>query len=207
MNDYPETIYGWRLSRVIHYIVALRLQFPDERTLTAKYNFSDAYRRVAHSPQAAAQYIIVIANVAYIALRLSFGGSPNIPTWCALSKMITDLSNEIPFCKNWDPKSTFSLIQPSPPDAKYSDPSIPIGTARELSVSITTTAKGRADCFIDDIIKVMLDRPENVERHAASAPLAVFVCMRPNAGNDEPVPRRENISPAKLEVEGAPAEN
>ena len=37
--------------------------------------------------------------------------------------------------------------------------------------------------------------------------MAVFACMRPHAGNKEPVPRRENISPAKLEAEGAPAEN
>jgi len=121
--------------------------------------------------------------------------------------MITDLSNEIPLYKNWDPKSTFSPIQPSPAEAKYSGQFIPIGAARDLSVSIPTTAKGRADCFIDDIIKVRLDRPENVERHASSAPLAVFACMRPHAGNKEPVPRREDISPAKLEVGGAPAEN
>ena len=31
-------------------------------------------------------------------------------------------------------------------------------------------------------------------------------CMRPHAGDDEPVPRRENLSPAKQEAEGAPAE-
>ena len=66
-------IYGWRLSRVIHYIIALRLKFPDERILISKYDFSDAYRRVAHSATAAAQSVIVFANITYIEFRLSFG--------------------------------------------------------------------------------------------------------------------------------------
>ena len=52
---------------------------------------------------------------------------------------------------------------------------------------------------------VVLDRPGNVVKHAASAPLTVYACM-PYAGDNEPIPRRENLSPAKLEAEGAPAE-
>ena len=49
MDKYPEMIYGWCLTRLIHFVVALRLKFPTKRLLTAKYNLSDAYRRVAHS--------------------------------------------------------------------------------------------------------------------------------------------------------------
>ena len=81
MEQYPEMIYEWCLRRLIHFVVALRLAFTNERILIAKYDFSDAYRRVAHSAAAAAQSIIVTKDVAYIALRLSFGGAPNPPSW------------------------------------------------------------------------------------------------------------------------------
>ena len=112
MGQYPEMIYGWCLTRVIHYIVALRLKYPSERILIAKYDFSDAYRRIVHSGKAAAQSVIISGDVAYIALRLSFGGSPNPPSWCSLSEMVTDLSNELPSCGNWDPRTFHSPIQP-----------------------------------------------------------------------------------------------
>ena len=105
MDAYPQMIYGWCLSRIIHFIVALRLRHPSKKIFIAKYDYSDAYRRIAHSASAAAQSIIVIAGIAYIALRLTFGGSPNPPTWCAFSEMVTDLSNEIPLCHDWDPKN------------------------------------------------------------------------------------------------------
>jgi hypothetical protein len=102
MDAYTEMIYGWCLTRLIHFIVALRLAYPLLPIFIVKYDYSDAYRRIAHAPSAAAQSIIIFAGVAYIALRLTFGGSPNPPTWCAFSEMVTDLSNEIPLCTEWD---------------------------------------------------------------------------------------------------------
>jgi hypothetical protein len=91
MEAYTKMIYGWCLTRIIHFIVALRLAYPDLPILIVKYDYSDAYRRIAHSPSAAARSIIVFTGIAYIALRLTFGGSPNPPTWCAFSEMVTDL--------------------------------------------------------------------------------------------------------------------
>jgi hypothetical protein len=76
LEDYAEMIYGWCLSRVVHYIVALRAAYPQQRIFISKYNYSDAYRRVHHAASAAVQSIIVIGEIAYIALRLTFGGSP-----------------------------------------------------------------------------------------------------------------------------------
>jgi hypothetical protein len=68
MEAYIEMIYGWCLLRVIHFIVTLQLAHPSLRVFIVKYNYSDAYRRVAHSPLAAAQSIIVSAGIAYITL-------------------------------------------------------------------------------------------------------------------------------------------
>jgi hypothetical protein len=42
MSAYTEMVYGWCLSRVIHYIVALRGAHPGKRIYIAKYDFSDA---------------------------------------------------------------------------------------------------------------------------------------------------------------------
>jgi hypothetical protein len=36
MDQYNEMIYGWCLSRIVHFIVALRYQFPTDRILMSK---------------------------------------------------------------------------------------------------------------------------------------------------------------------------
>jgi hypothetical protein len=62
------------------------------------------------------------------------------------------------------------------------------------------------DSFIDDLIQVFLDTDKNRATQPHAVPLAVFVSNRPHAGDDEPVPRRENLSGPKLEAKGTPAE-
>jgi hypothetical protein len=203
--QYPEMIFGWCLPRILHFVVALRLSHPNCRILIAKYDFSDAYRRINHSAQAAVQSIIVLAAIAFLALRLSFGGSPNPPTWCSFSEMITDLSNEIPLCE-WDPTTLRSPGQPVTPVPKVLDDSIPFAPGRTLAVVIPTTVTGRTDSFIDDLVRVFLDTETNRATQPHAVPLAIFVANRPHAGDEEPIPRRENLSGPKLEAEGTPAE-
>jgi hypothetical protein len=207
MEAYVEMIYGWCLSRVIHFIVALRLAHPTKRIFIMKYDYSDAYRRVAHSASAAAQSIIIFAGVAYIALRLTFGGSPNPPTWCSFSEMVTDLSNEIPLCKEWDHESLRSPAQPETPSPVLLPDDVPIAEAMPLAVGIPTKVTARSDSFIDDLIRVFLDTPLNREREPHAVPLAIHVTSRPHAGDKEPVKRREIVSNPKLVAEGGPAED
>jgi hypothetical protein len=207
MEAYTEMIYGWCLSRVIHFIVALRLAYPLLRIFIMKYDYSDAYRRVAHSPSAAAQSIIIFADVAYIALRLTFGGSPNPPTWCAFSEMVTDLSNEIPLCKEWDHNKLRSPSQPDTPRPVLLPTAIKIAQAMPMAVSVPTTVTARTDSFIDDLIRVFLDTPLNREREPHTVPLAIHVTSRPHLGEAEPVKRRGLVSAPKLIAEGAPAED
>jgi hypothetical protein len=206
MPRYPDMIFGWCLPRIIHFVVALRLAYPRSRILIAKYDFSDAYRRINHLAQAAVQSIIVLATIAFLALRLSFGGSPNPPTWCSISEMITDLSNEIPLCDDWDSKKLRSPGQPATPTPKVLSDDVPFTQGRSLAVTIPTTVTGRTDSFIDDLIRVFLDTETNRETQPHAVPLAIFVANRPHAGDDEPVPRRENLSGPKLVAEGTPAE-
>jgi hypothetical protein len=39
MDSYAEIVYGWCLSRVIHFIVALQIAHPTTRILICKYDF------------------------------------------------------------------------------------------------------------------------------------------------------------------------
>jgi hypothetical protein len=52
MEAYAEMIYGWCLPRILHYIVATRLASPTVIIFICKYDYSDAYRRIAHSASA-----------------------------------------------------------------------------------------------------------------------------------------------------------
>jgi hypothetical protein len=206
MEAYTEMIYGWCLMRIIHFIIALRLAYPDLPILIVKYDYSDAYRCIAHSGSAAAQSIIVFAGIAYIALRLTFGGSPNPPTWCAFSKMVTDLSNEIPLCTDWDHDTLRSPAQPETPSPIMLPSTVPIATARPIAFHIPTTVTARTDSFIDNLIRVFLDTPLNRAREPHAVPLAIHVTSRPHMGEAEPVRRRGLLSAPKLEAEGTPAE-
>ena len=49
INAYPEMVYGFCSSRIIHYIVALRGKYPEERILISKYDFFDTFRRIRSS--------------------------------------------------------------------------------------------------------------------------------------------------------------
>jgi hypothetical protein len=207
MTQYADMVYGWCLGRLIHFIVALRLKYPKRRIFISKYDYSDAYRRVAHSARAAVQSIIIFGQIAYIALRLTFGGSPNPPTWCAFSEMVTDLSNEIPLCEEWDHETLHSPDHTTAPEPKPYPNDRPLAQARPMAVGIPTTVTARTDCFIDDLIRVFLDSPEARAREPHAVPLAIFVTSRPHAGDSsEPVPRRSLMQAAKLIAEGTPAE-
>ena len=79
MSAYKEMIFGWCLPRILHFIVAIRIAFPLLGILIAKYDYSDAYHRIAHSASAAAQTIAAHAGITYLALRLTFGGGTEPP--------------------------------------------------------------------------------------------------------------------------------
>ena len=68
MNRYPEMICGWCLPRIVHFTVALRRAHPGLPIHTAKCDFSNAHRRMAHAGESAAKSIIVMASVVFVAL-------------------------------------------------------------------------------------------------------------------------------------------
>jgi hypothetical protein len=208
MSAYVEMVYGWCLPRIVHFIVALRSQNPTLLILISKYDYSDAYRRIAHSASAAAQTIAINGTTAFISLRLTFGGSPNPPTWCMFSELVTDLANKTSQCDDWDPMECRSPAQPVTPEPLRLPASVPIARARRMAVHIPPTkAGGRVDGFIDDLINVFLDTPVNCLRQPNIVPLAMHLTSRPHAGDEEePIPRRPILSIPKLIAEGRPEE-
>lgn len=79
MTQYPEMFDGWCLLLIMYFIVCLQSNYPGEQT-------SGAYRWISHSAHAAIQSILILAGIAYLALRLAFGGSPNPVGFCAFSE-------------------------------------------------------------------------------------------------------------------------
>jgi hypothetical protein len=143
MDKYTEMIYGWCVGRVVHYIVSLRLQYPGQKIYILKYDYSDAYRQIHHAASAAVQSIIVIGEVAYIALRLMFGGSPNPPIWCFFSEMVTNLANEIMLCPDWDPGTLRSPAQDTTPVPQDGDKDVPFAMAQPSRQRLGRTASSR----------------------------------------------------------------
>jgi len=206
LAQYPEMVYGWCLSRVIHSAVRMRLAHPDKTLLAAKFDYSDAFRRLAHHGSAAAQSILVVDGVAYIYLRMTFGGSPNPPSWTNYSEMICDLvvNEELMECDEWDHKQLRSpqrrdyVTPPRIHGTGQPSPGCPL--ALTFPSSRTTSF---ADVFIDDIIHLVVDTGPTLRRAEQCAPLAVYTTNRPHAGDDfEPVPRRNFLGDEKLAAEG-----
>jgi hypothetical protein len=195
-------VYGWCLIliHIIRFVVALRLAYPNQCILVAKFDFSDAYRRICHAASAMVKSIVVASGIAYLALRLTFGGSPNPPTWCCVSEMLTDLAKELLLCCDWDPNEAplqaFDTL----------DDEVPFGVAFAMAYTIPTAFTCCSDCFVDDVVQIFLDTPENQRRLPSIILFIANTFFRPHAGDDEPVPRWPLFSPEKLCAKGTPAE-
>ena len=209
MSLFTKMIFRWCLPRILHFIVAIRSKFPTLLILISKHDYSDAYRRIAHSALAAAQTVAVHAGLAYLSLRLTFGGCPNPPTWCLFSEMVTDFPNEISQSRGWVPENLHSPAQPILPIPRRLPSNIPIQPGRKLAVDIPLSGNrvGRVDGFIDDLINVFADTPENCRTQPHVVPLAMHVTSRPHAGDSqEPLPRRPLLLSPKVAAKGSPAE-
>jgi hypothetical protein len=199
MKAYAELIYGYCLMRLLPFIVALRLEYPEKTIFFAKFDFSDAYRRLHHHGLSVIMQVLTFDQMVLVMLRLAFGGSPNPSAWTTVSEMVTDLSNEILLAdENWDPKKVYPPFRTEVPKPKRNGQGTTIAPARTMAYEIPTTVPSRTDDFVDDLINVCVDDERWLERGGMCAPLAVNVTCRPHEGEKEPVKRRPNLSPTKL---------
>ena len=98
--------YGFCHRRVIHSIVRLRQEHPQQKILLCKADFKSAYRRKHSSWDAIMLSLTSINydNFDYLlaSLRLTFGGTFCVSQWCLTFEAITDLANALLHCPDWD---------------------------------------------------------------------------------------------------------
>jgi hypothetical protein len=75
-----------------------------------------------------------------------------------------------------------------------------------MAVVVPVTITARTDGFIDNLMQVFLDTPDNLKRAPHAVPLAIHVTSRPHAGPSEPIQRRSLLSDVILIAEGTPEE-
>ena len=196
-----QLVYGDALRRILHYIHSLRFHNPHTPILIGKYDFTSAYKRLTMWGHSAAASSTVIDDIGLISLRLTFGGSPCPFLWCPMAEIITDLSNDILTCDDWNIDSLHSPHMPKIPEPTILDSSIPFQPALQADVNVPPTSTGKVDGYIDDIIPVALYTPNNAKRAANVVPLAMHILGRPTDKND-PISRTDLLSFSKLSGEG-----
>ena len=194
-------MFGHALLRIIHFILHLRTRFPQKRIFLQKVDFKSAYRRMHLSAGMAAKCVTVVRKLAYVSLRLPFGGRPCPSLWSDFSETITDLSNAIANDESWDPDTLHSPLQHLIPKTVTEPDGIPFEQARPMSVTVPDSdGVYKSDVFIDDVISVVLDDDEGCKRGAAASLLAIHAVCRP-VSVCEPVPRNELTAEKKLIAE------
>lgn len=200
MNQHPEMFCGWCISRIIHFIVSLRLAHPHHRHMfISKCNHSNAHQRMAHSlAKAAAQLIAVLLAVACIAARLTFGGSPNPPSLCLSPEMATDLANETANSSSHDAKTLSSPSQPetlTPMLSPHAGAPLVKGLPLAVTIPVTHTEGQTApSSFINDLTDCFLDAETNRAMQTHVVPLTMHCISRPHAGHNKPISHLEGCS-------------
>jgi hypothetical protein len=95
--------YGGCMSRLLHYILDIRLRHPVVPILGGKSDFKAAYRRVSLHGDIAAKCAIMYKELAIPSMRLTFGGSPCPTEFCPISELCANLANDLLHCKEWNP--------------------------------------------------------------------------------------------------------
>jgi hypothetical protein len=193
--------YGGCLSRVLHYIVSLRLRLPKVKILGGKSDIKAAYRRVTLHGDTAEKCTIMYKDFGLTSLRLTFGGSPCPNEFCIASELCTDLANDLLHCPHWDPSKLFSPHAEKVLPPQYLKENIPFATAKDIDVDIPPDDWGKVDDFIDDGIVVVPDIGDNKIRAIQAMLLAIHILFRPT-DPQEKITREDCLSLGKLREEG-----
>jgi hypothetical protein len=98
-------------------------------------DWKSAYQCLHNSAETAMQSIVAVGIYILIALCLTFGGATNPSPWSDVSKLATDLANDLVQDDGWDPNVHFSLHQHLLKDSvKFEDPAVPIAQVSELAI-------------------------------------------------------------------------
>ena len=177
-----------------------------------KFDVKSAYRRLHNTATVCFQSIITVdeitelVDMAWIGLRMTFGGNPGPSIFSNVSDLIVDLTNRLMNLKEWDAETLYSKWSESIKPPTYLPDNIPYAPARKLLVELDDIDTGAAEGFIDDVFNVFIaDTEGNIYRGSRAIPLALDVISRPNHPQ-EPLPREIWLAADKAEAEAAPTE-
>jgi hypothetical protein len=195
-------MFGACIKRIVNWAVAARKLYPHQKILSTKADYKSAYRRDHLSAETAIQTCTQLPdeNLAIIALRLTFGGSPGPYEWGVISETICDLANEILQSDDWDPTKLYAPNSDLVPKKKTLDDDIPFEEGRDLIVDLPIHPNGMVDLYIDDTIGLTVDLKDNDKRMENAILLAIHAAARPKQ-NSEPIPREEMAALSKLLAE------
>ncbi len=151
--------FGKAFSRFLYHISYLRRIKTDEPIFITKDDFKSAYRRIHLQAPTAMKACTCINGILLVALRLTFGGSPNPSLWSDVSEVVTDLANDLVRRPDWDPTRHHSPHQPllESDRAKDDDADSSLGGERFRCSHFFAPdypiedILPRFDCYLDDI--------------------------------------------------------
>jgi len=108
-----------------------------------------------------------------VALRMTFGGSPNPALWGVISETTTDICNSLLLNNHWDHSKVFDLISKTIENPLPLDDDIPFHPAKELAVNLPPNDSGKVDIFINYSIGVAPDLEDVPMRVLYAIPLAI----------------------------------
>ena len=195
-------MYGKMFLRVIHDIVGKRRDHPNKRILIQKADWKSAFCRAHLSAKAALQTITQCTDwdLAFIYLRLTFGGTTNPSFWGDFAETATDLTNALLEAKEWDPSWLFSPLQDKVPPRKPDQSQEKFEEALPLAVHIPSSCRPKAYVYINDTTVVTVEGDINCERAERAILLALEIMGRSINKND-PIPRDNLASISKLIAE------
>ena len=145
-------------------------------------------------------------KIAYILTRLCFGISSGPSEWCVISETIVDYASIFLKNKTWNVSELFNPHKNILSTIEYLDESIKYENTKEVILKdIVRTTDSYVDDYIDDLLVLTLDGPELIIRGSQAIPLMCHIIFRPVHKN-EPLPRTDILSKAKLIAEGMPSE-
>jgi hypothetical protein len=165
MNEVNPVVFGWCLSRLLHYIVDLRRRHPHTKIFLMKTDWNRAFRRGHLSaPDAAASSCLATLQTFLLSLRMAFGGRANPSEWSNISESACDLVNALQTLPNFHPESYLHLIPAKIPTKTPLDEDIPFKQVGHLSVDIEQNDCGKSDIYLDDNIGIAPGLQDNVRR-------------------------------------------
>ncbi len=203
MREVNPIVFGWCLSRLLHYIVDLRRRQPCTKIFLMKTDWNRAFQRGHLSaPDAAASSCLATPETFLLSLRMTFGGRANpISEWSNISESACDLVNALQTLPNFHPESYLHLI----PTKSPLDEDIPFKQAGHLLVNIEENDCGKSDIYLDDNIGIAPDLRDNVRRLSIIMPLVICLLGRPLHAS-EPIIQKWLLSLSKFAAEGRPEE-